>query len=97
MFYTIFNYNLDANTMKLIKKLKKAYPQLKKGLSSDFDSCVLGVSACETMLIYDRDLIVEKLQEIGTIEGHTEAEEYVYWFLSSKTDCVILNMYYQGG
>ncbi len=82
--------------MKLINKLKKAHPQLKKGLSSDFDSCVLGVSACETMLIYDRDLIAEKLQEIGTIEGQTEAEEYIYWFLSCKTDCVILNMYYQG-
>ena len=89
--------------MKLIKKLKKAYPKLKKGLSSDFDSCVIGVDAEELRLCYCKDLVAEKITEIGvTMKGkkvditYEEALDWIWWNLSVPDNYVIVNHYYQG-
>jgi len=82
--------------MKLINKLKKAYPRLKKGMDKKYDSCIIGVTADELKLVYDRDMLANKVIELGIVEGDTEAEEYVYWYLSCGTDYTIINNYYQG-
>ena len=89
--------------MKLINKLKKAFPKLRKGLSKDFNSCVIGIDAEELRLVYDRDLVAEKIAELGvTMNGkkvdinYDEAVDWIWWNLSVSDNYVIINFYYQG-
>ena len=80
--------------MKLINKLKKTYPRLKKGLNKKYDDAVIGVTADELKLVYSRKLLIEKMMDLKILDTNSiaEYEEYVYWNISCATDCVIVNL-----
>jgi len=80
--------------MKLINKLKKTYPRLKKGLNKKYDDAVIGVTADELKLVYSRELLIEKMMDLKILDTNsiTEYEELIYWNISCATDCVIVNL-----
>lgn len=90
--------------MSLASKLKKAYPKLKKGLASKFDSCIIGVDANKERYVYCQNLLAEKLVEEGvTIKEenksvtYDEACEYIWWCMTDPNRYVIVDLHYQGG